>query len=161
MRSFLKKDPVWPARPAIRDRSSAPAGVHGFALLDVLMASLLLGIVVIGTMQFFSYGQSRIASMGKEHDAYNLARSRMEEVISDGYVDAVGKVETGFTMNGVAATRTTTITFVDDPADSLGAKDINGTQDLKLIRVDVTYGDQAVTLRTLLAPITKGAGNGN
>lgn len=152
MRFFIKKDPARSACPAVRDRSSPPAGVRGFALLDVLMASMILGMVVVGTMQFFTFGQSQITSLVSDQEGYDLAQIRMEEVVADGYADAIAKTETGLMVNGVPATRTTTITFVDDPADSLGGADVNGTQDYKIIKVDVTYGDRTVTLRTLLAP---------
>lgn len=138
-----------------RDQASSPAG---FALLDVLMASMILGMVVVGTMQFFTFGQSQITSLVGDQEAYDLARTRLEALVAAGYDDAIDQVETGLTVNDQPATRTTTVTFVDDPADSLGGADVTGTQDYKLIRVDVTYGDQTRTLRTLLAPMTGGGG---
>lgn len=139
-------------RLTVRDSSSPSAGVRGFALLDVLMATVILGIIVVGTMQLFTFGQSRIVSLSQGRGAYDLARYEIEKVIADGYVDAIAKTDTSLTVDGVPATRTTTITFVDDPADNTGAQDTTGTQDYKLIKVDVTYGNQTVTLRTLLAP---------
>lgn len=137
---------------AVRDRSSPQASVRGFAMLDTLMAAALLGVVMIGTMQFFSFGQSQISSLARERAAYDLARSRIEEMIADGYANSVSKTETGLKVEGQPATRTTTVTFVDDPADSSGGQDANGTQDYKSVMVDVTYGTHTVTLRTILTP---------
>lgn len=137
-----------------RPRCSAPCGLRGFAMMDVVLGAAILGIVVVGTMQIFEFGHRQILMRAQERSAQDHAQNRIEEVIADGYADAVARVDTGLVVyGGYTATRTTTVTFIDDPADGLGADDPDGTEDFKEVQVEVTYGDgKSVTLKTTVVP---------
>lgn len=125
----------------------------GFTILDVIIGAAILGFVVVGTMQFFAYGQVRIRERAEERSAYDLARTRIEEVLASHYDAVVSRVDSGLTVyGGVAAVRTTTVTFVDDPTDSLGASDADGPEDFKNVQVDVGYRDKTVMLQTFVLP---------
>jgi hypothetical protein len=131
--------------------------MRGFAILDVTFGAAILGIVVMGTLQVFEFGQRQISTRVAERSAYDLARTRIEEVVADGYDDALARVDSNLTVyGGLPAVRTTTVTFIDDPVDSLGASDPDGIEDYKSIEVQVDYGpdnnQKSVTLETIMIP---------
>ena len=129
------------------------AGVRGFAMIDVITGAAILGIVVVGTMYFFSYGQRQIQARARERAAYDHARNRIEEIVAAGYTKALDRVDSGLTVyGGVAAVRTTTVSYVDDPADSLGALDEDGNLDYKDIQIEVKYLNKTVTLQAFMYP---------
>ena len=140
-----------------RRRRSSHAGMRGFAMMDVAFGAAILGIIVMGTLQTFEFGQRQITRRVQERSAYDLARMRIEEVIAEGFDYAVARTDSGLTVTGgIPATRTTTLTWIDDPADLLGVNDPDGPEDFKDVQVDVDYGPtgmtKTVTLHTVLIP---------
>ena len=53
-------------------------GQRGVALLEVLIAGVILGIAVIGLASMFSVGQTFIVSEGDERAAIFLAQQKIE-----------------------------------------------------------------------------------
>lgn len=129
------------------------ASVRGFAMMDVITGAAILGIVVVGTMYFFSFGQRQIQARARERAAYDLARNRLEEIVAIGYNRTGARGDSGLKVYGnVPAVRRTTVSYVDDPADSLGAKDQDGNLDYKDVVITVQYLNKTVTLQTYLYP---------
>lgn len=121
--------------------------------MDVITGAAILGIVVVGTMYFFSYGQRQIQSRARERAAYDLARNRIEEIVAAGYSKALARVDSGLVVyGGIPAVRKTTVTYIDDPADSLGVKDADGNLDYKDIAVEVEYLNKKVSLQAYMYP---------
>ena len=146
------KTPQTIARQPVGYRDPRP-GVRGFAMMEALMASALLGVVVLGTMQFFSFGQSRITSLSLDRSAYDVVRNEMEKVVARGYADAVSKTDTTQTLFGAKIKVTTTVIDVDDPVDLVGVLDVTGPEDYKKITVTVTYDSTStVTMKNLIMP---------
>ncbi|MBT5875168.1 MAG: hypothetical protein HOH43_17245 [Candidatus Latescibacteria bacterium] len=140
-----------------RGQDAKHDGMRGFAMMDVAFGAAILGIVVMGTLQIFSFGQRQITTRIQERSAYDLARMRVEEVIAQGITTAVARTDSNLTVTGeMPATRVTTITWIDDPADSTGAGDMDGPNDFKEVVVNINYGPdgatKTVTLTTVLVP---------
>lgn len=136
-----------------RNRSAPRSGVRGFAMMEAMMAATMLGIVVMGTMQFFSYGQGRIATLSADRVAYDVARNEIEKMIARGYDSAVSSTDTTQTLYGSSITVETVVAYVDDPVDSLAGADADGPNDFKDVAVTVTYDeDKTATLHAVLTP---------
>ncbi len=69
------------ARCALRDQ-------RGVALLEVLMAGVILAIAIIGLAVMFSWGQSFVVAQGDDRLALNLAQQRIESLRAFGYTAA-------------------------------------------------------------------------
>lgn len=126
--------------------------MRGFALMDVATGAAIMGIVVVGTMFFFSYGQKQIQGNARERAAYDLLHNRVEELVAAGYDKAVARTDTGLVAYNVDASRITSVSFVDDPADSLGVADADGNLDYKDIQVDVTYLAKTISAQMYMYP---------
>jgi type II secretory pathway pseudopilin PulG len=129
------------------------SGMRGFTMVEAMMAAAMLGIVVVGTMQFFSYGQSRMTSLAVDRAAYDVARNEIEKIIARGYGSATSQTDTTQTLFGEPMTITTVVSYVDDPVDSLSTSDPDGPEDYKNVVVTVTYQDtKTATLQALITP---------
>jgi hypothetical protein len=92
-------------------------GEQGMALLEVMMASVILVISMIGLALLFSYGASYVAAEGGERVSLFLAQQRLEELRAMGLGRATA--ETDRPIPGFAGfVRTTTI---------VGAADLDGS----------------------------------
>ena len=123
-------------------------------MMEALMAAAMLGIVVVGTLQFFSFGQSRISGLAIDRAAFDVARSEIEKNIARGHDNVVAGYDTTQFLFEDRLYITTTVTTIDDDADSLGASDSNGTDDYKKVSVSVAYMEQTKTanMHTLITP---------
>ena len=126
----------------------------GFVMVEAALGAVVLGIMIVGMLQIFSFAELQVTNRFQEMSAYNMARSRLEEVIGEGSANAVAKIDSGLTVYGdVPAIRTTTVSFIDDPADGLGAADADGPQDIKQVDIVVTYANgKTVALKANLIP---------
>jgi len=108
-----------------------------FTLLEGLVSIVLLGLILIGTAPFFSYGVLLIHRSSLRRDATELAAGRVEDLLDEGFFALQqGQGEETVDIGGVSGTMTTEVenTFID--ADGRG---------YKLIRVTVawTVGNKA------------------
>jgi len=86
---------------------------RGIALLEVLTASVVLSIAMLGLALMFSLGASFVAAEGGERIALYLAQQRMEELRAIGLARAVAEAERP--VPGVPGfLRSTTITVGTD-----------------------------------------------
>ncbi len=143
----------------------------GFSLMEVLVASTLLAVAVIGTGYFFVSGQARLEERGYGRAALEAARSKLEELqalpvqhpdlqgapspgiahldpANPVVVDDKGTSDTGDDLLGY---RRWIVIDVDDPANG------QGQVDYKEVRVDVaeeplfSEGRIWASLKTLVA----------
>lgn len=135
-------------------RSSPRSGTAGFAMMEALMAAAMLGIVVVGTLQFFTFGQSRISELAIDRAAFDVARSEVEKNIARGHDNVVAGFDTTQFLFDDRIYITTTVTTIDDETDSLGASDSSGPADYKKVSVSVSYLEQSKTanMSTLITP---------
>jgi len=146
-------------------------GQRGFSLMEVLMASTLLAVAVIGTGYFFASGQARLEERGYGRGALEAARSKLEELqgLSFQHPDLLGAPSPGLTHldpanpvviddRGTSDTgddlpgyRRWVVVDVDDPANG------EGQADYKEVRVEVaedslfSEGRIWASLKTLVA----------
>ncbi|MGQ9653616.1 MAG: type IV pilus modification PilV family protein [Thermodesulfobacteriota bacterium] len=147
------------------------SGQEGFSLMEVLVASTLLAVAVIGTGYFFVSGQVRLEETGYGRGALEVARSKLEEIqglplqhpdlqgapppglahldpANPVVVDDKGTPDPGDDLLGY---RRWLVVDVDDPANG------QGQVDYKEVQVDVaedslfSEGRKWATLKTLVA----------
>src|SRR3989441_12225308 len=76
-------------------RSMILASERGIALLEVLIAGVILSVVTLGLALMFSLGQSSVVAEGGERIALYLAQKRMEELRTMGLASAASEPEQG------------------------------------------------------------------
>src|SRR3989442_3954852 len=76
-------------------RSMILASERGIALLEVLIAGVILSVVTLGLALMFSLGQSSVDAEGGERIALYLAQKRMEELRTMGLASAASEPERG------------------------------------------------------------------
>ena len=149
---------------------------RGFSLVDVIVGIALLLVLFLALFGVLRASLALSAASKSYATATSLAETQMEYLRSLSY-DNLGTM--GGIPPGVVAQSTTTtsgggsfvtntfISYVDDPADGLGAADTNGiTTDYKTARVSVSYqsgaASRSVVLVSYFAPpgIETSAGGG-
>src|SRR5262245_50589486 len=108
---------------------------RGFGLIESLVSLLLLSIVMVAGMAFYTHCDEQLGMAMHKKMATEIANCKMEDLKRNGYgsLPAVGTpvVET-ITVGQLAATRTTTVTDKDDPAGGT-------TPDYKEVKVRVNW----------------------
>ncbi len=103
---------------------------RGFTLLEVLVATMVLGIAVVIVMQLFSGGLDQAKRAGDYTRAVFHARAKMEEVLLDppsGPVAEQGEFDDGYRW------ALETVTDADLTAEGLGVQPV-------VVRVTVGWG---------------------
>jgi hypothetical protein len=141
---------------------------RGMSLMDVIVGSamvLIVFVALVGLLRasILITGVSKVRA-----GATAIAETQMEYLRGLSY-DSVGTtngIPSGVVMatstqvlNGITYDTRTLITYVDDPADGLGASDTNGiATDYKRAKVEVTYtvrdGVRNVSLVSNIAPLS-------
>lgn len=70
------------------------ANSRGFTLIEILLSLTILGIVIIGTMQFFSQAYTYTNMNQKKTAAVNAARNAMMYMEKDNFIKVRDKFET-------------------------------------------------------------------
>lgn len=134
--------------------------------MDVVVGSALMLIVFLGIAGVFKISVDVVTNNKSRAGAIALANERLEYIRSLAYapIGTLGGVPPGLlsqsetvVSNAVSYTRRTLVQYADDPADGVGASDLNGiTADYKVVRVDVAWnsrtGARHVTLVTRVTP---------
>jgi len=157
---FLKSyqgDAMRHALCALRDQ-------RGVALLEVLMAGVILAIAIIGLAAMFSWGQSFVVAQGDDRVALYLAQQKIESLRASGYsaAEAVisncggpGVANENLTAGAGGAgnlqpfTRQTTVELVNDDDLTTLACGTNTIRITVTVTVNMLQGDP-VTLQTVL-----------
>lgn len=149
-------------------------GQAGFALLETLISFVLMTTVLWAGMRFFYVGSVHVGGARIRTVAASLANETLELIRTRPY-DTIGlnmpmanpwyssepivTARSGLiqdqtiTRYGVAYRVRTYVTYVDSPADGLGAADADGSQDYKRVFVTVDWPDtHQVRMSTLVTP---------
>ncbi len=146
----------------------------GFALLETLLAFILMGMVLWAGMRFFYVGSAQVAGARVRTVGANLANEQIELIRNRSYatiglaspeanpwyptepiVTASPGIPHDQTMTryGIAYRVRMYVTYVDSPDDGLGAADADGTQDYKRVLVTVDWpGAFQIRMSTLVTP---------
>jgi prepilin-type N-terminal cleavage/methylation domain-containing protein len=106
---------------------SGGRGDSGFSLVEVLAATLVVGIAVVGVALMFGKGAAWVSATGDDRVAAGLAQQRIEQIRAGGWgvataVGAIGTLITDPTIsagNNLGFTRTVCIQYVD-PTSPVG-----------------------------------------
>ncbi len=120
---------------------------QGFTIVEVLVATTILIIAVIGTSAFFFSNRANIVSARRERQATWTAVEKMEELKSRNYSYLEGLLEngsytlteTGIDVNGISGERVVTITKINE-----------GPVSMLHLEVEIIYGDHLVSLDTYI-----------
>jgi type II secretory pathway pseudopilin PulG len=146
----------------------------GFALLETLIAFILVGAVLWVGMRFFYIASKQVGGARVRTVAASLANETLELVRTRAY-DTIGlktpaanpwyssePIATAspgiihdqtLSRYGIDYRVRTYITYVDSPADGEGVGDADGTQDYKRVFVTVDWTDAyQIRMSTLVAP---------
>jgi prepilin-type N-terminal cleavage/methylation domain-containing protein len=164
---------LWGDSPNAERRTlNTAAGQCGFSLIEVMVASLLMVVGVIGTVYFFVAGQMDVEDAGMIRGALHCAQSKLADLqgLSSQNADLQGSPSPGaihldagnpITLDdrGTATTsddllgyRRWMVIDVDDPANGT----TQGQVDYKTVQVevaeDVAFARILASLQTILAP---------
>lgn len=129
------------------DRSPDPSfgpGERGFSLMEVIVATVIAVIAVMGLAHSFAVGRALIDRHENGRDALGLVQERLEYLlgVSPGNPDlAIGTHNFGIVaLNpAVNGNETWTVVWVDDPIDGSGGGDLDGTDDYKRVTVTIAW----------------------
>lgn len=121
----------------------------GFTLVEVIIASAIMGLVFIGIFTGFELALHLIAQSRAKLTALSLATDRIEYIKSLSF-DTVGTISgipngplpqnRTVTQNNITFNERVLVEFVDDPADGQGGSDTNGVVgDYKTVKVEYTW----------------------
>lgn len=133
---------------------------RGISIIEVIVVAAIVAIFFSGLFASFYYTISLIQDSKARQTALSVAHNQMEFIRSLSY-DAVGTVAgippgnipqvATTTLNGINFTVRTLIEYVDDPADGLGAADLNGiTTDYKTAKVTINWESRGVAKELFL-----------
>jgi len=120
---------------------------QGLSLIEVMVAVIVLGVVVIGAVAFLVAGRSTVERAAQQRTATQIANERLEIARAAGYAavaDDSGSVE----MAGI--TYTWSLTVAAEPADPA---DAGSTYKLMEVTVNSPMsGSDPVVIRSAIAP---------
>ena len=110
---------------------------RGFTILEIILASLILVITVLGGAAFLSANKKNLVLANRQNLATWAAVSKMEELKSSPYVSLASLPTENITLSGKSFQRTVAVEEIDEDAD--------GGTDYKKITVTVTYSGGGVS----------------
>lgn len=124
-------------------------------LVEVMVAILVFLIIMVGGLNYFVLPQTVIVRQEVKRLALSNALQKMESLAALSFAQlnsSLNESGTSLTLGSVSASRQTTITEVDDPADGQGVFDGDGDLvDYKNVVVEISWNDgnsQVITLST-------------
>ena len=134
---------------------------NGFSLIEVIAATVIAAIAVIGLAYTFGMGRGFIDEFEIGRDAVAAAKGQLELLATlpanDSRVAIGVQNQSDFVVGGVVIGKLYSVVgWVDDPADGAGAADLN-PHDLRLATVSVAFQHgslpDSVRLTRLLPPL--------
>ena len=98
----------------------------GFTMVEVLISVVLLGIILISTVQYFTVSRWEIEKGARSQMAWISMSSQLERALYLGYdalQDSLPETSVSLAINGIQGYRTTVVTPVDDPLDNIAPTD--------------------------------------
>lgn len=152
-RLHFKKPDTWNLTPG----TFSPC--RGMTLIEVLVATAIMLVVFVGFFNAYIVAASGTASAKAKSVALRLVSSNVELIRSLPYasVGIVGGAPAGVLVgseikyvNGAPYTQTTSVAYVDDPANGIGSNDY------KVVQSVVTWifrgASRNITITTYVAP---------
>lgn len=94
--------------------------------MEVLISVALLGIIFVGTAQYFTVSRWEIEKGARSEMAWISMSSQLERALHLGYdalQDSLPETSAPMVLNGVQGYRTTVVTGVDNPLDGVSPAD--------------------------------------
>ena len=99
---------------------------NGYTFVEVMVSATLLAIIVLGTVQYFTFSRWEVEKGIRSQLAWANMASRMEKAVDLGYEflqDSLPETSVPLTLNGIQGYRSTVISWVDDSTDGLAPSD--------------------------------------
>lgn len=99
---------------------------NGYTFVEVMVSATLLAIIVLGTVQYFTFSRWEVEKGIRSQLAWANMASRMERAVDLGYEflqDSLPETSVPLTLNGIQGYRSTVISWVDDSTDGLAPSD--------------------------------------
>jgi prepilin-type N-terminal cleavage/methylation domain-containing protein len=149
-------------KPGVSSPSGAdgtvPRDERGFSLIEVIVASVIAVIAVVGLAHSFAMGRALVDQHESGRDALGIAQQRLEILANlapsspdltignhNGGSIAINDVMTG--------TEQWNVVWVDDPADGTAGGDVSGPDDYKRVTVTVAWSQAGLNQRVQLSRI--------
>jgi prepilin-type N-terminal cleavage/methylation domain-containing protein len=116
---------------------------RGFSLVEVVLATAIAVIAVVGLAYTFGIGRGLIGRYEIARTAMGVAQARIESfaALPTSQITPGSMGAADFTYKGeVVGLERWDVNWKDEPFDSLGGQDLDGPQDLKLVTVSVSWG---------------------
>lgn len=98
----------------------------GYSLLEVMVSIVLIIVIVLSTVQFFSKINEEVEKGERSQLAWINMGKRMERALEYEYhalLDSMPEHSVSLVLDGLQAYRSTYVTMVDDPLDGLAPLD--------------------------------------
>lgn len=127
-------------------RPLSPSDERGFTLLEVVVASVIAIIAVVGLAHSFGMGRALVDRFENARDALALVQLRLERLaaLNPSHADlSIGVHNAGpIAINdAMSGNETWTVVWVDDPVDGTGGGDLTGPNDYKRATASITWTD--------------------
>jgi hypothetical protein len=141
-------------------RVASPLGEGGFSLVEVVVASAIATVAVLGLAHSFAAGRVLIDRYENGRDALGIVQRRLERLASlpPQHAELAIGLHSGGTIplnSAVVGTESWDVVWVDDPVDGTGGGDLTGPNDYKRATVLVSWsqggGSDAVQLSRIIA----------
>lgn len=146
----------------LRSLGDRLAGESGIALMEIMMSTLVLGVVSVGVVTGMDVAQSVSGNQKSKATAANIAESELEK-LRGLTIDELQTVQAAGPTTKVAGGATYTITpttaWVADQRGTTYACDVQGGNTYMRITVTVSWGaksSQRVAISTIVSPGTRG-----
>jgi prepilin-type N-terminal cleavage/methylation domain-containing protein len=136
--------------PSTPNRPIVPSGERGFTLVEVVVASVIAVIAVLGLAHSFGMGRALVDRFENGRDALALVQQRLERLsaLNPSHPDlAIGMHGAGTIVinDAVSGTESWIVAWVDDPVDGVGGGDLTGPNDYKRATVSISWNQFGFT----------------
>lgn len=103
--------------------------------MEVMISVTLLGIIFLGTVQYFTVSRWEIEKGARSQMAWISISSQLERALYLGYdalLDSLPETSVPLLLNNVQGYRTTVVTAIDDTLDGVAPDDIDVPDYLKV-----------------------------
>jgi len=114
---------------------------RGFTMVETLTATVLLAVILLGTVQYFFASRNQIEHAARSQWARGLMQNQYERCFSLGFralADSLPETSTLFSRGALVGYRTTQVFLIDDSLDGLSPTDIT-TPDYAQVQVTFAW----------------------
>lgn len=121
---------------------------NGFTLIEVMISIVLLGLIAIGTSQYFVSTRLQIQKGARLQAGQRLMSEQVERALSLNFTDLLDSIpenSTPIDLNGSPGYRTTVLTGIDDPSDNIAPIDLDTPDYYEMKVIISTFNTTNVT----------------